>query len=52
MPQLGKKRIAITDIAQTAGVSKTAVSFYLNGKTSRMSEDTQKRIRKVIEETG
>ena len=47
-----KKRLTITQIAEMAGTSKTTVSFYLNGKTSRMSEDTQKRIRKVIEETG
>ena len=47
-----KKRITINDIAQMAGTSKTTVSFYLNGKTDRMSEDTQKRIRKAIKDTG
>lgn len=47
-----KKRITINDIAQMAGTSKTTVSFYLNGKTQRMSEETQARIRRVIEETG
>ena len=50
--QNAKKRITINDIAQMAGTSKTTVSFYLNGKTSRMSEDTQARIRKAIKETG
>ena len=48
----GKKRITINDIAQMAGTSKTTVSFYLNGKTDRMSEETQKRIRLAIDETG
>lgn len=48
----GKKRITINDIAQMAGTSKTTVSFYLNGKTERMSESTQKRIRLAIDETG
>ncbi len=47
-----KKRLTITQIAEMAGTSKTTVSFYLNGKTDRMSEETQNRIRKVIEETG
>ena len=35
-----------------AGTSKTTVSFYLNGKTQRMSEETQKRIKRVIDKTG
>lgn len=47
-----KKRLTITQIAEMAGTSKTTVSFYLNGKTDRMSDDTQKRIARVIEETG
>ncbi len=47
-----KKRLTITQIAEMAGTSKTTVSFYLNDKTDRMSEETQNRIRKVIEETG
>ena len=47
-----KKRITINDIAQMAGTSKTTVSFYINGKTDRMGEDTQERIRKAIEKTG
>ena len=34
----GKKRITINDIAQMAGTSKTTVSFFLNGKTDRMSK--------------
>ena len=47
-----KKRITINDIAKMANTSKTTVSFYLNGKTSRMGEDTQARIRKAIHDTG
>ena len=47
-----KKRLTITQIAEMAGTSKTTVSFYLNGKTDRMSDETQKRIARVIEETG
>lgn len=47
-----KKRITINDIAQMAGTSKTTVSFYLNGKTERMSEETQERIRQAIRDTG
>ena len=47
-----KRRITIKDIAEMAETSKTTVSFYLNGKTERMSEDTQKRIKRAIEKTG
>ncbi len=51
-PQATKKRVTINQIAQMAGTSKTTVSFYLNGKTDRMSADTQERVRRVIEQTG
>lgn len=47
-----KKRITINDIATMAGTSKTTVSFYLNGKTERMSDETQARIRNAIRATG
>ncbi len=47
-----KKRVTINQIAQMAGTSKTTVSFYLNGKTDRMSTETQKRIRRAIDQTG
>ena len=46
------KKLTINEIAERAGVSKTTVSFYLNGKTNKMSEETMERIRKIIEETG
>ncbi len=52
MPTATKKRITINDIATMAGTSKTTVSFYLNGKTERMSKDTQERIKAAIAKTG
>ena len=32
--------------------SKTTVSFYLNGKINKMSEETKQRIQHIIDETG
>ncbi|MDR1769669.1 MAG: LacI family transcriptional regulator [Hungatella sp.] len=46
------KKLTINEIAEKAGVSKTTVSFYLNGKTNKMSEDTKHRIQHIIDETG
>ena len=46
------EKITINDIARRAGTSKTTVSFYLNGKTDKMSLETKERIEKVIEETN
>ena len=46
------KKLTINEIAEKAGVSKTTVSFYLNGKTNKMSEDTQRRIQQIIDDTG
>ncbi len=47
-----RKKLTIKDIALKANTSKTTVSFYLNGRFEKMSEDTKKRIEKVIEETN
>ena len=47
-----KEKITIRDIAERAGTSKTTVSFFLNGKTDKMSEETQARIAQVIKETN
>lgn len=47
-----KSKITIKDIAEMAGTSKTTVSFYLNGKTEKMSEETKQRIEQVIRETN
>ena len=35
------KKLTINEIAERAGVSKTTVSFYLNGKTNKMSDKTE-----------
>lgn len=45
-------KLTIKEIAKRAGTSKTTVSFYLNGKTEKMSDDTKHRIETVIEETN
>lgn len=47
-----RKAVTIGDIAQAAGVSKTTVSRYLNGKYSMMSPETRTRIETVIRMTG
>ena len=46
------EKITIKEIACRAQTSKTTVSFYLNGRTDKMSEETRQRIAKVIEETN
>lgn len=46
------KKITISEVAKRAETSKTTVSFFLNGKTNKMSEDTRERIQRVIDETG
>lgn len=46
------KKITIKDIALLANVSKTTVSFYLNGNYEKMSIETKERIEKIINETG
>lgn len=42
------KRATISQVAREAGVSNTTVSRYLNGKFSKMGEDTKKRIEETI----
>lgn len=42
------KKMTIKDIAELAGVSKTTVSFYLNGKLDKMSEETREKLRAII----
>ena len=44
------KKIRIIDVADQAGVSKSTVSQYLNGRFSYMSPDTKNRIKSAIEE--
>lgn len=43
------KKFTISDIAKSAGVSKTTVSRYINGKFEYMSPETRKRIGSIIE---
>ncbi len=45
-------RVTINDIAKLAGVSKTTVSFYLNGKYDKMSEETRLKLEDVITRTN
>ncbi len=43
-----KKKATIKDVAKYAGVSTAAVSYVLNGKESRVSPDTVKKIHEAI----
>lgn len=45
------KKVTINDIAKLSGVSKTTISFYLNGKFEKMSKETYEKIKSVIEKT-
>lgn len=45
------EKLTIRDIARMAGVSTTAVSFVLNGR-SGVSESTRKRVQEIIQQTG
>lgn len=47
-----RAKMTIKDIANLANTSKTTVSFYLNGKTDKMSQETKSRIEAVIKETN
>ena len=42
--------VTITDVARVAGISKSTVSQYLNGRYEFMSLETRERIKQVIEE--
>lgn len=45
------RRVGIADVAEAAGVSKTAVSFAFNNP-DRLAEDTATRIRDIAEQLG
>ncbi|MFV0381016.1 MAG: LacI family DNA-binding transcriptional regulator [Breznakia sp.] len=47
---MNNEKITINDVAKKAGVSKTTVSRYLNGKFEYMSIETKTKIEKVIDE--
>lgn len=47
-----KSNVTIDEVAMRADVSKTTVSFYLNGRFEKMSSETKERIKRVIDETG
>ena len=47
-----KQKVTIIDVAQAAGVSKTTISRYINGKFEFMSDESRERIAKVIDELG
>ena len=48
--KLESNLITISDVAKEAGVSKTTISRYLNGKFEYMSPKTRNRIQEVVEE--
>ena len=52
MAGVKRKKVTIVDVAAKAGVSKTTISRYLNGKFEYMSEESRQRIADVIEELG
>ncbi len=52
MERTKKKKITIVDVAEKAGVSKTTISRYLNGKFEYMSEESRQRIAGVIADLG
>ncbi|WP_071131550.1 LacI family DNA-binding transcriptional regulator [Enterococcus timonensis] len=45
-----KKTVTISRVAEEAGVSKTTISRYLNGKYENMSQETKERIAATIEQ--
>lgn len=47
----GRRRPTMADVATRAGVSRTLVSFILDGKPGA-SEDTKQRVLAVAEELG
>ena len=40
----------ISEIARQAGVSKATVSNVINGKLSKVSEETRERVEKIIKD--
>lgn len=46
------KRVTITDVARTANVSRSLVSFVLNGRNKDVAPATRERIQQAIDELG
>lgn len=44
------KRVTMADVAKEAGVSKSTVSQFLNGRFEYMSEDTKKKIERAVQD--
>ena len=49
---LSQKRVRIVDIAEALGLSTATVSNVIHGKTSKISDETVKRVHKELERTG
>lgn len=47
-----EKKVTLKEIAEMTGVSKTTVSFYINGKFDKMSEQTKTKLNDIIKKTG
>ncbi len=47
---MANQRVRITDIAEELGVSTATVSNVLHGKTKKISDETVKRVQKLLEE--
>ena len=45
-------KVTIKDVAERAGISVTTVSLVLNGRPSRIREETKEAVRKAAEELG
>ena len=47
-----QQRVRIADIAEELGVSTATVSNVIHGKTSKVSEETVKRVQELLERRG
>lgn len=47
-----QRRYTMQDVAERAGVSRTAVSLILNNRETRIPEETRRRVREIAEELG
>ena len=50
MKEKKQTKVTINEVAAYAGVSKSTVSRYINGRTNEISADKVKKIKKAIEE--